>query len=450
MKKKIYNISASLFLVIATAISVNAQYISGFCGNGTAGYSGDGGGAYMATLNNCAGVTVDGSGNVYIADQGNNVVRKVSPSGIISTFAGTGTAGNSGDGGAATAAALNSPSAVAADPAGNIYITDRGNHTIRKVDVSGTISRFAGTGVAGYSGDGDSARLCTLNQPEGIAVDGSGNLYIADASNQVVRKVDAASGFISTVAGMGAPGYSGDGGPALMAKLYEPVGVAIDAAGNLYVADLINNRIRKVSASGIITTFAGTGEAGDIGDGGPAMAARLRFPSSVSVSDMGKVYIADQGNYNVRIVNTDGIISRIAGTSTSGYTGDGGMAIDAKLGSPKAIFADGWGKLYIADHANHAVRVVSASVGVSAVSSGNTQLTVYPNPGTGSVTAIYPRSAAAAAITVTDVAGRVVYSRTAAAVQQGDEAKLNITVKGVFLVSVTLDGTRYTRTVTVQ
>ena len=235
---------------------------------------GDGGPAIEANLNWPGGVAVDGAGNVYIADRGNDRIRRVDGAGIITTIAGTGESGSSADGGPAIEANLNWPAGVAVDGAGNVYIADRGNDRIRRVDGAGVITTIAGTGVRGFSGDGGPAVEAKLDGPSGIAVDGAGNVYIADRGNDRIRRVDGA-GVITTIAGTGVRGFSGDGGPAVEAKLDGPSGIAVDGAGNVYIADYNNHRVRRVDGAGIITTIAGTGVRGFSGDGGPAVEAEL-------------------------------------------------------------------------------------------------------------------------------------------------------------------------------
>jgi hypothetical protein len=303
-------------------VSASDGTISTVAGNGRGGrYSGDGGAATGAQLYNQFGVAVDGAGNLYIADSGNNVIRKVSASdGTISTVAGNNAngAGYSGDGGAATRAQLNFPWGVAVDGAGNLYIADWGNNVIRKVSASdGTISTVAGNGSAGNSGDGSAATRAQLSQPTGVAVDGAGNLYIADWGNNVIRKVSASDGTISTVAGNGGMGYSGDGGAATGAELSQPTDVAVDGAGNLYIADWGNNVIRKVSASdGTISTVAGNNAsgAGYSGDGGAATSAQLNYPWGVAVDGAGNLYIADAHNNVIRKVNVSSASLTFAST----------------------------------------------------------------------------------------------------------------------------------------
>ena len=222
-----------------------------------------------------------------------------------------------GDGGAATAAALMNPGGVAVDAAGTLYIADTDNNRIRKVTTAGVITTVAGNGLAGAGGDGGQAVFASLHSPHGVAVDAAGNLYIADTDNNRIRKVTPA-GIITTVAGTGISGHSGDGGPATAARLNYPVGVAVDAAGNLYIADTGNSRIRKVTPAGVITTLAGTGIGGYSGDGGPATAAQLKYPFGVAVDAAGNLYIADSGNNSIRKVTPAGIITTVAGNGTAG------------------------------------------------------------------------------------------------------------------------------------
>ena len=336
--------------------------ISTIAGTGTQGFSGDGGPAAAAQLSFPYGTAVDGAGNLYIADKENQRIRKVDAAGNISTFAGSGT---TGDGGAASAAQLRQARSVAADAAGNLYIA--GHHRIRRVDAaSGNISTIAGTGEAGFGGDGGPAAAAQLNFPHHLSADGAGNVYIADRNNHRIRKVDAASGNISTIAGTGEYGFGGDGGPpAAAAQLRAPSDAVPDAAGNLYIADRVNQRIRKVdAASGNISTIAGTGEAGFGGDGGPATAAQLNFPNSAALDGAGNVYIADRENHRIRRVDAaSGEISTVAGTGEAGFSGDGGPAAAAQLRVPRDAAVDAAGNLYIADTDNRRIRKVDAATG---------------------------------------------------------------------------------------
>ena len=286
----------------------------------------------------------------------------------ITTVAGSDSA--SGDGGLATEAQLTFPYGVAIDSDGNIYIPDTENHRIRKVDTEGIMTTFAGTGEEGYSGDGGPATEAELNWPTGVAVDGAGNVYIADRNNERVRRVDP-EGIITTFAGTGEWGYDSDedGGPAASALLNWPTGLALDTDGNLYIADEYNNRIRRVDTSGIITTIAGmkrpvleAGEeeedAGDVGDDGPATSALLHRPTGVAVDDEGNVYIADRNHHRIRKVDSEGIITTIAGMADEGFSGDGGPATDAQLDSPSGVAVDGDGYILIADRGNNRIRQI--------------------------------------------------------------------------------------------
>jgi trimeric autotransporter adhesin len=325
-----------------------AGIISTAAGDGTEGHSGDGGMATAAQLGLPTSVTVDSAGNLYITELNSHRIRKITAAGIINTVAGGGT-GNLGDGGPATAAYLSDPTGVAIDSAGNLYIAESNTNRIRKVTAAGIISTAAGKVIAGFSGDGGAAAAAQLDRPSGVAVDPAGNLYIVDSGNNRIRKVTTA-GIISTVAGSGISGFSGDGGQAAAAPLRNPSGVAVDSGGNLYIADEGNNRICKVTTAGIISTAAGNGISGFSGDGGPATAALLRNPSGVAVDSAGNLFIADTGNNQIRKVTPAGIISTVAGRRViGGFSGDGGTATNAQLKSPKGVAVDSAGNLYIAD-----------------------------------------------------------------------------------------------------
>jgi sugar lactone lactonase YvrE len=335
---------------------VSNGVITTVAGNGTRGFSGDGGPATSAQLYSPQGVAVDSAGNLYIADSGDNCIRKVS-NGTITTVAGDGTEGFSGDNGPATAARLSHPTGLAVDSAGNLYIADFSNNRIRKIS-NGVITTVAGNGTLppGSSGDGGPATSAQLVYPTSVAVDSAGNLYIADAGNNCIRKVS--NGVITTVAGNGIPGFSGDNGPAASAQLYLPEGVAVDSAGSLYIADLHNQRIRKVS-NGVITTV--TGGSSSVGDNGPATSAQLDEPWGVALDSAGALYIADSNNFRVREVS-GGVITTVAGTGTNGFSGDNGPASGARLNYPIGVAADSAGNLYIADGANYRIRKISGGL----------------------------------------------------------------------------------------
>ena len=360
--------STTLTQSTSSCCSVNCSgsgNIGTFAGNGVGNYAGDGGSALCAAIQYPQGLLFDGSGNMYIADMGNFRVRKVNTSGTISTFAG-GNLGFGGDGGPATAASLSSTLfGIALDQSGNMYICDRGNQVVRKINTAGTISTFAGYynfSIGGYSGDGGPATAALLDQPWDVAIDGSGNVYIADKNNNRIRKVTVSTGIISTFAGNGIRTYSGDGGAATNASIAYPSGVTIDASGNVYISDNQNNRIRKVNTSGTISTFAGKGTAGYhyTGDGGAATAAEISTPGKIAIDGTGNVYIPDGGNQVVRMVNTSGTITTFAGyyPGNYGYSGDGGPATNAEFRNPYFLVIDASGNVYISDYSNNRVRKV--------------------------------------------------------------------------------------------
>jgi trimeric autotransporter adhesin len=331
-------------------------------GNGLPGFEGDGGPATSAQFNYVHGLAVDGAGNLYIADTNNNRIRKITPGGVITTVAGKGTWGASGDGGPAVSAQLAGPRGLAVDAAGNLLIADSGNNRIRRVSPAGIITTIAGT-KGGIGGDGGSATAAELNYPVAIAVHPNGNLFIADRYNHRVRMVNAA-GVISTIAGSTA-GFDGDGGPAPQAKLFDPRGVAVDAAGNVYIADAGNNRIRMVDNAGIIRTVVGSASAGFSGDGGPAALAQISLPVELAVDERGNLLIADRGNFRVRQVNSEGIITTVAGIND-----DGGLATSAQLNYPNGVAADAAGNIFIADTDSQRIRRISAD-GIITTVAGN-------------------------------------------------------------------------------
>ena len=340
------------------------KFIVTVAGTGSDGYNGDGIAATIAQIGQPNSITVDGKGDVYFVSQENHRVRKVTAStGIITTIAGTGFAGYNGDGIVATSAQLNYPHGVALNALGNVYFIDQENHLIRKVTVStGIITTIAGTGFYGYNGDGIMATSAEFSSGYDIALDGSDNVYFTDTYNHRVRKVTASTGIITTIAGTGSSGYNGDVIMATSASLGYPVGIALDESGNVYFTDYANRRVRKVTVStGIITTIAGTGSYGYNGDGIMATSALLRAPRGVALDGSGNVYIADYFNRRVRKVTVStGIITTIAGTGSSGYNGDGITATSAQLSGPQGVALDGSGKVYIADTNNYRIRLLTS------------------------------------------------------------------------------------------
>ena len=321
-----------LSITVTLRISSGSGTISTFAGNGVTGLSGDGGAAVRAAVRNPNGLAADSAGNVFIAQSSDFRIRRVDTAGVITTYAGSGNTGFAGDGGAATSASLSPPSnghqGIAVDAAGNLYIPDYNNHRVRKVNTSGIINTVAGSGALLDSGDGGPATSAGVRFPVSVAVDSGGNLYIAELLSARVRKVSP-GGTITTFAGSGGLGSSGDGGPATSATFNAPFALAMDSAGNVYIADSTAARVRKVNAAGIITTVAGNGGHGSSGDGGPATSASLD-PTGIAVDSAGNIFISDQ-NSRVRKVSTAGIITTVAGTGVSGFSGDGGPATSALI-----------------------------------------------------------------------------------------------------------------------
>ncbi|MET9931167.1 MULTISPECIES: RICIN domain-containing protein [unclassified Streptomyces] len=337
-----------------------AAVIRAVAGTGIAGGAGDGGPALSAQLSYPTGLAVDRAGALYAAEHGGHRVRKLTTDGKITTITGTGTAGFGGDGGPAAAARLNKPRDVVVDADGTLYIADAENHRVRKVTPDGTISTAAGTGTAGFSGDGGPATSARLNNPYALLLDSTGVLYIAEWGNNRIRKVTP-DGKISTIAGTGTAGYGGDNGPATSAHLRDPYGMTADSAGALYVADASNHRVRKITPDGTITTVAGTGTAGFSGDGGPATSARLDRPYGLAFDSTGTLYISDFKNHRVRKVTPDGTITTVAGTASKGSAGDDGPATSAQMNGPYGLAVDCVDTLYIADHYNNRICKIASA-----------------------------------------------------------------------------------------
>ncbi len=383
----------SLFIfsfLLSTVLS--AQTISTVAGNNAfgPGYSGDGGPATDAELFAPYGVAVDASGNLFISDEGSSVIRMVDHStGNISTYAGI-AAGNgySGDGGAATAAELNVPTGISIDASGNLFIADASNNVIRKVDhTNGIISTVGGNNVSGYTGNGGPATAAELNSPTDVKFNLAGDMFIAEFSNQVIRKVDYTTNNISTVAGINTSGYSGDGGPATAAELNCPEGVAIDNSGNIFISEHNNNVIRRVdNVTGNISTYAGNQISGYSGDGGPAANAEISRPVGITTDRLGNIFFSDQNNVVIRKVDNAGKISTIAGNNAFGfgYSGDGGPATAAELKGADGIALDAMGNLFMGDAGNNVIREVTAvTIGIDELKIANevTKEFVTSSPG---------------------------------------------------------------------
>lgn len=369
-----------LFILAFCPLLLNAQIITTVAGTTGYGYSGDGGPAINAKLFGPSGVRVY-KGEIYIADQNNNVIRKIDASGIITTIVGTGVGGYSGDSSSAALATLKKPSDIVIDDSGNIYIADFSNSVVRKVSAStGIITTVAGTGAFGYSGDGGPAISAKLQGPSGIDMDREHNLYIADEANEAIRKVSN-TGIITTIAGNGTFGYAGDGGPAASAILNSPSGIRLDKAGNIFIADAQNSVIRKINNVGIISTVAGNGTVGYSGDGGPVLSSELNLPLDICVDFAGDLYIGDLHNYVIRKVDKSGIITTFAGTGVSGYNGDGGLATKAQISEPCGVAYDSASNsLYVADFNNSRVRKISNALTIKNIDSKPVGYSIYPNP----------------------------------------------------------------------
>ena len=360
MMKKIYSIilvSGALSLATPSGFA-QPNIITTVAGNGTMGFGGDGGAATAAMIKNPTGTVVDKAGNLYVCDRGNYYIRKVdAATGIITPFAGNGTGGAfAGDGTPATASGF-APSAICMDTSGNFYFTDDAGSYVYKIDTASHVYRIAGNGSLGFSGDGGAATAATLYRPNGIAVDNIGNVYVCDFENNRIRIINS-TGTINTLAGTGTAGFMGDGGPASAAELYLPFGVAVDRNRNVYIADGQNNRIRKVSATGTISTVAGNGTGGYAGDGMAANTAEINNPEGVAVDTFGNLFICDNGNSRIRKVNGSFIISTICGDSLSGFSGDGGPATAAELLQPDGIYVAATGAIYISDYYNYRIRKI--------------------------------------------------------------------------------------------
>lgn len=375
MNKILYNVLFAA-LILCWSNRLNAQIITTMAGTGTPGYSGDKDIAAYAQISEPSALAVDKLGNVFICEKANNRIRKIDIYGVITTIAGNGVQGMSGDGGPATNAKLFAPSGLRLDDTGNIFISDGGNNRIRKIDTNGIITSIIGNGVAGFGGDGGPAISAKLEKPGGIALDKHGNIYIADTRNNRIRKVSNADWTISTIAGKNDTinAYAGDGGPATNALLDQPTCVAVDKDDNVYIGDGFNYRVRKIdAATGIIHTVAGNSKPAYGGDHGAPYTSQINIPTDLVFDSKGNLYIADRTNFRIRKLDTAGIISTVAGTGIFGYSGDGGPADEAQLYFPTSIAVDTADNLYIGEGTGR-LRFVFAN------NTAGDSINIFPNP----------------------------------------------------------------------
>ena len=367
-----------LALIICCGITLtNAQTITTIIGNGTNANAGDGGLATAASVNLSYDIAFDGAGNKYITSYGANRVRKVdAATGIITTICGNGVAASTGDGGLASAAQINQPMGIAIDNANNIYIAEYGGHKIRKINgATGIITTIVGTGVGGFNGNGLLGTATQINNPWGLALDASSNLYFVDRSNYRIRKLTVSSGLVTTLAGTGTNSSAGDGGLATSATLGDPIDMDVDNAGNVYWAEFIGQKVRKITvSSGIVTSIAGTGVAGYNGDGILATTAQLNGPTAVLVDQNLNVFISDYTGQRLRkITAATGSISTVCGTGVLGFSGDGGLATSARIYGPIGMAGNG-SDLYFADLTNYRFRKITnlLTCGMPPVPTNNT------------------------------------------------------------------------------
>ncbi len=367
-----------ILFVVAFVSNINkvaAQMIITYAGTADVGYNGENLKATDTRLDGPAAGVIDASGTLYFTDVNGNRVRKISPAGIVTTIAGTGESGYTADGEKAFTARITQPAGIVVDAAGNVYFSERVNNVVRKVDKVGILTTVAGNATGGFSGNGGPATKAQLQSPGALAIDKEGNLYIADADNNCIRKVSttgvitmyAGNGF---AAGTGTGGYSGDGGKAILAKLNQPDGLSIDNEGNLLISDCFNHCIRKVDKQGIISTIAGTGNGGYNGDNGKAKMAMLQYPYGIAVDKKGYIYVADHGNNRIRMIDGNGFITTIAGSGTAGYEGEGGPAVNALINKPTFVTISAAGDIYIGDNQNGRIRVITYS-GSNVIVSGH-------------------------------------------------------------------------------
>ena len=407
--------SVLLFSLTVLCTQVPAQIITTIAGiYDSNAYNGDTIAATAVHLASPDNVILDGAGNYYISDTYHDRIRKVDAAGVITTIAGTGTTmggGFSGDGGPATAAQLNAPLGMVFDHAGNLYIADNYNNRIRKISTTGIITTIAGTDTAGYNGDNIPATTAQLNSPHFIAFDAAENLYICDMGNSRIRKIDG-SGIITTIAGTGSMvGFIVDGSAATAAPLQNPYGIAIDGANNIFFSDYLVNKVFKINAAGTITTIAGTGHSNYNNDNIPATDAWLFNPAGIAVDISGDIYIADGNNHRIRKVNNSGIITTVVGSGTSNYSGDLGPATAAGLGVVTSLAISSSGNMYISGFSTDVIRLVTHAINsVPEINNEPVNIELYPNPNNGAFELLVKTGQDGPVdIFIADAMGRVIY-----------------------------------------
>ena len=431
------------FLIFFLPFFVQAQNITTIAGNGTQGYSGDNGPATAAQLHGPRDVAVDDSGNVYIVDELNNCVRKVNSSGVITTVAGGGNTNS--DNIPATDASI-TVSQIAVDKKGNLFIADISSHRIRKVDTNGIIHTIAGTTIPGFNGDGIPATDAMLSLTTGVAVDKIGRIFICDESNFRIRMIDT-FGIIHTIAGTGIQAYSGDNGPATNAALTGPCKIVVDIIGNVYYTDG-QNLVRKIDTAGIITTIAGNSTIGYSGDGGPATAAAISGGEGIALDRNKNIYISDFSYGVIRIIDSFGIINTIAGHVMTTILGDGGPAISASLSNPFGVAVDTAGNIFIADHGHCRLRkVYMHTVDVDQVIN-NSDVFIIPNPSKGQFLILFNSKQPQVDISVLDMLGHIVKQINSKNV---DKVELSIDLpNGVYLVKSNLENGTYSNVIEIK
>jgi Secretion system C-terminal sorting domain len=435
------------FFIVCACFNLHAQtnIITTIAGDGTQGYGGDGGPATSAKFNHADFLWLH-KGSLYITDAFNHRIRKIDlTTNIISTVAGTGVAGYNGDNIAATNAQLQVPEGICLDTAGNMYISDGYNRRVRKVTAStGIITTIAGNGTIGHSGDGGAATNAQLGGPWGVFIDKNNNVYICDGIENNIRKVSSA-GIISTIAGTGVAGYSGNGGPATNAQVNTPAMIATDSSGNIIFSDGSNHAIRKIDAiTAVITTIAGNGSYGYLGDGGPAFNALLYYPAGIFVDGHNNIFLADALNYVVRKIDgVSGIISTVVGSGISGFSGDGGPATSANLNIPDGIFLDSFGTMFITDYKyNNRVRMVyNPQLSIPKEPAQVAHVDIYPNPAKNEIIIEYNfDSNEDGVLQIADMMGRLLITKNLSIQKQKEGIDIEHLSQGVYLYRVVQGG----------